>query len=287
MKSPITLVTTFGLGRTPAQVGMIEVLAEQGIVIDRVVGTSLGAVNAAAVAAGTGTAQLRSFWKWLDTEIYGVPMRTLSRSMSIRQARKQQDQVREQIAGMVPDTFGDLPKPLRLVGTDLRTGSAVVMDSGNLPDAVMASSALPAVMPPVDLGYGPVIDGGLVAGMPLDAIEAGTGTAIVLDTGAASVSVEAAAGYRWWEVGAMAYAHLIRGQAVNALVRAAGLMPVVLISTSAQGLLDFSDPDDLFEAGRTAATDLLSGLPDRLRKKVYGLPTGVESFPALKAVRAP
>lgn len=286
MKGPIAVVTTFGLGRTPAQAGMYDVLVEQGIDADYFVGTSLGAVNAAAFAAGVGTEELRDFWQWLETDVYGAPMRTISRSMSPRQARKQQDQIHERLDRMLPASFDDLPKPLRLLGTDLKSGLAVVIETGSLPDAVMASSALPAVMPPVDLGDGPVIDGGLVAGMPLDAVPDGTGTAIVLDTGDSSVSVESASAYRWWEVGAISYGHIIRGQAVNALVRAVAVMPVVMISTSAEGLLDFTELDKVLAAGRSAATDILSDLPARLSKRVYGLPPDAQQFPAFRSISA-
>lgn len=286
MKGPITLVTTTGLARTCAQVGMIEILAERGIVADHVVGTSLGAINAASVAAGVRAERLRDFWFWLETQIAAVPVRTITRSMSSRYSRKQQDVIRARIETLLPTRFDRLGAQLELFATDLGTGSAVVLDAGELIPAVMASGALPGVMPPVDLGQGPLIDGGLVAGMPLGTVGQDVGTIIILDTGHASVSAHTAAGFRWWEVGAMSYAHLIRGQAVHALTQAAAVAPVVLISTDVGNPLDFTDADMKFAAGREAATACLDGLPEKLKRGIYGLPAGLDDFEVLQALRA-
>nr|HPJ19714.1 patatin-like phospholipase family protein [Actinomycetota bacterium] len=75
VKAPIALVTTFGLARTPAQIGMLNSLAEREIPFDYAVGTSLGSVNAAALAAGRGTDEMRDFWVWLEEEVLGGPVR--------------------------------------------------------------------------------------------------------------------------------------------------------------------------------------------------------------------
>jgi hypothetical protein len=107
---------------------------------------------------------------------------------------------------------------------------------------------------------------------------------IVLDTGHSAVSPEVASGYRWWEVGALAYAHLIRGQAVNALAHAATKRPVIIISTDAGRLLDFSDPTAAMDAGRQIAAEVLDSLPSRLEKGIYGLPDGLTEFDVLRAL---
>src|SRR5690606_16131004 len=138
-------------GRTPAQVGMLEVLAQRGIRPDAVVGSSLGAVNAAGLAAGCHTAQLQEFWEWLLAEVMTSPVRTLAKGLSARQSRKQVEMVRSRVAALLPARFDELSIPLRLVATDLETGDDVVLDSGDLVEAVMASCALPGLLPPVDL----------------------------------------------------------------------------------------------------------------------------------------
>lgn len=284
MKPPVTLVTTFGLGRTPAQVGMLEVLAQRGIRPDAVVGSSLGAVNAAGLAAGCHTAQLQEFWEWLLAEVMTSPVRTLAKGLSARQSRKQVEMVRSRVAALLPARFDQLSIPLRLVATDLETGDDVVLDSGDLVEAVMASCALPGLLPPVDLRGRHLIDGGLVAGMPLRAVPTDSKTVIVLDTGHAAMPEDALLGYRWWEVAALSYAHQIRGQAANALILTATKLPVVMLSTAHGRLLDVSDPAGSIRAGREAADRQLAGLPARLRRGVYNLPAGVADYPPLVAL---
>ncbi|MFN8184096.1 MAG: patatin-like phospholipase family protein [Candidatus Nanopelagicales bacterium] len=282
MKAPVTVVTTFGLGRTPAQVGMLAELAARKVTPDFVVGTSLGAINAAALAAGRTPDEMAEFWLWLQEEVFASPIRAIARGITARQARRQEELVRTRIAEMLPPDFADLPIPLRVVATELTTGNEVVLDSGDLPTAVMASCALPGLFPPVEIGGGHFIDGGLVAGMPLRAVPDDTRTLIVLDTGHSATSPDTVAGYRWWEVGALSYAHQIRGQAVNVLVKSAAKMPVVVVSTSEGRLLDFSDAQTAIDAGRQAAGEQLSGLPARLKRGVYNLPEGLDASDVLR-----
>jgi len=282
MKAPVTVVTTFGLGRTPAQVGMLAELAARKVTPDFVVGTSLGAINAAALAAGRTPDEMAEFWLWLQEEVFASPIRAIARGITARQARRQEELVRTRIAEMLPPDFADLPIPLRVVATELTTGNEVVLDSGDLPTAVMASCALPGLFPPVEIGGGHFIDGGLVAGMPLRAVPDDTRTLVVLDTGHSATSPDTVAGYRWWEVGALSYAHQIRGQAVNVLVKSAAKMPVVVVSTSEGRLLDFSDAQTAIDAGRQAAGEQLSGLPARLKRGVYNLPEGLDASDVLR-----
>lgn len=285
MKGPISVVTTFGLGRSAAQVGMIAELDRREIVADQVMGTSLGAVNAAGLAAGCGLEALTDFWRWANDEIFTSPARTLARGVSAKQSRKHETQLRERIAALVPEAFDQLQTSLVLAGTDLATGEEVLMQSGDLLSAVMASAAIPGVLPPVAIDGRQIIDGGLVAGLPLRGLDPDAGTVLVLDTGHAAVSTQAAAAFRWWEVGAMAYAHLVRGQAVHALLMTAATRPVVLISTEAGRLLDFLSPEEMIEAGRSAASDALDQLPDRLRPGIYGLPDGLDEYEVLQDLR--
>jgi NTE family protein len=280
MKGPVAVVTTFGLGRTPAQAGMLEELTHRGIPADFVVGTSLGSINAAALATGEVDG-LRPFWQWLHDEIFANPLRTVAKSLSGAQARKHEAALRKRVAALLPATFSG---SLQLTATDLHTGGEVVMDSGGLIQATMASCALPGVFPPVVTDDRYLIDGGLIAGMPLHIVPEAAETVIVLDTGHSAVSPEVASGYRWWEVGALAYAHLIRGQAVNALVHAATKRPVIIISTDAGRLLDFSDPTAAMDAGRQIAAEVLDSLPSRLEKGIYGLPDGLTEFDVLRAL---
>lgn len=283
LKAPVTVVCSFGLARTPAQVGMIAELQARGIQPDYVVGTSLGAINAAALATGH-THELPKFWEWIHEELLGTPVRAVAKSIGKSQARRQEAALRKKVRELLPAEFSD---NLRLAATDLESGNEVVFSSGDLIDAVMASCALPAVFPPLELDGAHLIDGGLVAGMPLDLVPEDTQTVIVLDAGQAAVSPEAVMNYRWWEVGALAYAHLIRGQAVNALIRATQRWPVVMLACEEGRMLDFTDPTGLMTHGRDVAAATLDALPAELQRGIYGLPSGLNQYEVLQELVVP
>src|SRR5690606_11593060 len=164
------------------------------------------------------------------------------------------------------------------------TGDDVVLGSGDLVEAVMASCALPGLLPPVDLRGRHQIDGGLVAGMPLRAVPTDSKTVIVLDTGHAAMPEDALLGYRWWAVAALSSPRQCRGQAANALILTATKTPVVMLSTARGSLLDVSDPAGSIRAGREAADRQLAGLPARLRGGGYNLPAGGADYPPLAAL---
>lgn len=287
MKRPVAFVTTDGLGRTPAQVGLLQALARYEIKADYVVGTSLGAVNAAAVAAGRTTEKMAGFWSWLHEEILGSPVRAIARGVTGMQVRRQEGQVRARIAELLPGEFAGLRIPLRLLATDLATGGEVVLDSGDLVDAVMASCALPGVFPPVTISGRDLIDGGLVAGMPLRSVPDECATIVVLDTGHSAVSPDVVGGYRWWEVAAQSYAHQIREQAVHALSLAAAQAPVVLLSAGPGHMLEFPDPAEMIADGLAGAETQLARLPSRLRRGIYGLPPGLDEYEPLQRLAVP
>jgi NTE family protein len=284
MRRPVGLVMTFGLARTPAQAGMLEVLTRQGIEAQHVSATSLGAINAAAHAAGRSTTEIRGFWLWMHDEILGSPLKAIARNVGSKKSAKQVALVRARLEALLPATFEELELPLSLVATDLRRGNAAVFESGDLLPAVMASCALPGLFPPVEIAGRYYIDGGLVAGMPLSAFADRVGTAIVLDVGHSATTAEIASEYRWWEVGSLAYSHQIREQAVNALHLVARRKPVVMVSTAAGRLLDFGDPQAMIEAGEVCAREALEQLPSRLRAGIYGLPDGLDEYSVLQGL---
>ena len=106
IESAIVSVTTFGLARTPAQIGMLNSLAEREIPLDYAVGTSLGSVNAAALAVGWGTDEMRDFWMWMEDVVLGGPVRTVARSMSARQSRKQAEEIIERLREFLARRLG-------------------------------------------------------------------------------------------------------------------------------------------------------------------------------------
>lgn len=284
---PVAWVFTGGGARSAAQVGMAEVLLEQGLRPDLAIGSGLGALNAAALTEGSADLRpLRAAWQRIgDESALGSLGSAAVRAFSPRRTGRSTQAYREILAAALPgDTSRPVPADLRLVASDLTTGRAVVM-TGNLLDAVVAAATVPVVFQPVPVGDSLLVDGSLTAAAPLDqAREAGAAAIILLDTGAAAVAPQSVPELRWWQVAGLAYGHQIRGQLGHALMRTAPLLPVVTLTTAEGAQLDFTDPAGHIGVGRsTTAHALAHGLgdqPDWL-PGLYGVPAGLAQDPRL------
>lgn len=155
------------------QAGMLEALVAAGVVPDAYVACSVGALNGAAMAACPGPAGielLRETWTTVQTsEIF--PGGTIQHLWKIARRHDHlypNDGLVRLITRSTPVThFHDLAVPLRIVATDLASGEERVFASGSLLRPLMATTALPGVFPPVQIGGGTYIDGGVVQTVPL------------------------------------------------------------------------------------------------------------------------
>lgn len=287
LPGPVAWVFTGGGARAAAQVGMAEVLREQGLVADLLVGSSTGAINAAGLSeAGAGLAHLRRTWDLIGTESSLASLGSAAvRAFAPRRTGRSAREYRTILSGAIlPDADRDLPADLVLVASDLVSGSPVAQRSGSTIDALTAAAALPVIFPPQERDGMLLLDGGLTAGAPLDqALAAGAGSIVLFDTGASAVGEDAVAVMRWWQIAGLAYGHQIRGQLGHALVRAAEQVPVVTITTDDGGQFDFTRPEDHISTGRSAASHALAhGLGAHVTGPgVYGVPSGFEADPRL------
>src|ERR1051325_1627047 len=156
------LALSGGAARGIAHVGVLKVLAEEGIRVDCVAGTSAGAIVGGALAAGMPVEEIAETGRRLRWRDLGRV--TLSR-LGAQTNAPTEEFVR---ARFTVTRFEDLPTPFAAVATDLQTGAAVVMrDEGDVAFAVRASCALPGWYVPVTDSRGrQLIDGGLVANLP-------------------------------------------------------------------------------------------------------------------------
>jgi len=207
----IGLVLSGGGARGAAHVGVIQALEEMRIPIDAVAGTSMGAVVGGLYAAGlsgTEIAQVFDALDWQDMLRDRAPRRDLV------YRRKQDDrvflargalgvsatdgvllplgliqgqkitQVLRTATMRVADVqdFDRLPTPFRALATDLETGDAAVLKSGDLATVLRASMSAPGVLAPVEIGGRLLVDGGLVDNLPVSlAREMGVDILIAVD----------------------------------------------------------------------------------------------------------
>ena len=159
--------------KAAAHLGALRALGEDGLTPAHYVGTSMGALVAAALASGIpprealrtiSDLRLRDVAAPAPGALLGVFAESLFRPAPFRRA----------IARLVPAArFADLATPLTVTAVDLETGALTLFGAGGrddvpLADALFASCALPLYYPPVMIGGRPYVDGGVRAVLPLD-----------------------------------------------------------------------------------------------------------------------
>lgn len=192
----IGLVLSGGGAKGFAHIGVLKVLEDAGIKIDYIGGTSMGAVIGGLYASGYTANQIdsvfqvtnfdklindyiprssKNFYEKRNDELYalvlpftkfrvGIP-EALSKGMyNFNLISKLTRHVRH-----VRD-FNQLPIPFLCIGTDIETGKQVILDRGNLAQAIIASAAFPSLFSPVEVDGKLLVDGGVTNNYPIDEI---------------------------------------------------------------------------------------------------------------------
>jgi NTE family protein len=204
------------------EVGMLEALFEARIAPDLIVGTSIGALNGAVVAAdpSLGSVQrLTELWTSIGrSDVFGGSLTTRLKTMLTAKTHLfDNDRLRDLVTEAVPvELIEDLAVPFECVAASVEGASARYFDSGPVVDAVLASSAVPGLLPPVEIDGEHFLDGGLVASIPLDrAVDHGATDIYVLQVG--RVEEPLVAPKRPWEVAMIAFEISRRHRFVEAL----------------------------------------------------------------------
>jgi NTE family protein len=206
----VGLVLSGGGAKGAAEAGVLKIIEEEGVPIDYIAGTSIGAIVGGLYACGYRSADLDTLfcsrdWKTLladrnveydadflkkkdgVTYFFGYPIN--------RKRNKQADRnigaIRgDSVTGLFnrltqrPDSidFRELPIPFCCVAVDLLTMKEIDIKSGRLPQAMRASMAIPGVYKPVQIGSYKLIDGGALNNFPVDVVRAmGADVVIAID----------------------------------------------------------------------------------------------------------
>ncbi|MEI6804537.1 MAG: patatin-like phospholipase family protein [Burkholderiales bacterium] len=154
-----------GAARGFAHVGVIQVLEEAGIRANLVAGTSAGSLVAAIYASGKSGAQLQYVAETMEeAAITDWTLPLFNRGMLRGDALAKY--VNTQVSSRLIE---NMPLPLGIVATDLKTGQSMLFQRGDTGTAVRASSAVPAVFEPVRISGREYVDGGLVSPVPVRA----------------------------------------------------------------------------------------------------------------------
>ena len=191
------------------EVGMLRALAEAGVRPDLVVGTSIGALNGVMVAADPVRAAERLSRMWQGEELrlafseklFGRAARLVRSGTHLHSL----EPLQRLLAGVLPgSSFADLELPFQCVAANIEGATARWFSSGPVVPAVMASCAVPGLLPPVELDGEHYFDGGLVDSIPVGrAVSLGATTVYVLQVG--RIESPLAVPRRPWEVGLVAF----------------------------------------------------------------------------------
>lgn len=191
------------------EVGMLRALAESSIEADVILGTSVGAINGALFASDPtmdGVARLSELWRDSSmAELTGSLLRRISTLARSGTHLESLDRARARLVRALPvQRVEELAVPFQCVAASIERAAEHWFDTGVLADVVLASCAVPGVLPPVRIGDEHFIDGGIVNSVPVArAVALGARTIYVLQVGRLEKPLEPP---RWpWEVGLVAF----------------------------------------------------------------------------------
>lgn len=194
----IGLVLSGGGAKGFAHIGVLKVLDSLNIKIDYVAGTSMGAIVGSLYSAGYSGKQLdsifnslnfddvindnlprsaKTFYERDNSERYAVTLPFEKFNLKLPSALSRGQNVFNLLSKLTlhvseVNKFENLPIPFFCVATNIETGEAVLLDRGNLSQALTASGAFPSLFQPVIIDDQILIDGGVVNNYPIDELKA-------------------------------------------------------------------------------------------------------------------
>jgi NTE family protein len=280
----VAFVLSGGASLGAIQVGMLHALYERDISPDMIVGTSAGAINGAFIASrpqSVATAEaLAEVWRRVRRgQAFPVnPLTGLLGFLGARDHLVPDSGLRRLIARHLEhEALEEMPIPLHVVAVDVVSGEELRLSRGPVLDSVLASAAIPAVLPPVQWEDRTLMDGGVANNTPIShAVELGAERIYVLPTGHACALEQppgGALGMALHAISLLTHRRLIedieRHRADAQLVVLPPPCPLTIQP------IDFSHADELIDRARDDAREFLDGggehrPPIRMRMHRHG-----------------
>ena len=291
---PVLAVALSGGGsRGIAQIGVLKAFEEAGIDIDIIAGTSMGSIIGGLYSAGYSTDQLDSIVKNTDWDnLLSIDRQTNRTDLFIDQKITEDKAVfslrLKGLTPIIPTSFNSgqklsnylnllvlqapvhtnadfdrLKTNFRAVCTDLVTGNPVVISSGSLSQAMRASSSVSFFLSPVRLDTMILVDGGLVANIPVATARKMGGDYVVAVNTTSSLHKLEELNLPWTvadQVVSIPMKILNQEQLEDADI-------VIVPDVKGKSATDFSNLDSLIEAGDKSAT----GLTEKIRREIDSL----------------
>lgn len=157
-----------GGSRGAIEVGFFKALRELGISINLIFGTSIGAINGAFIASGFMPDELATLWNRLEgRKLFRFNRQVLWKWGKVESLYRPDWLIGFLESALPAKRFEELKVPLVITATNLQTARPVYFDSGELMPAILASTAMPPYLPPVEYQGQQLVDGGFVANVPI------------------------------------------------------------------------------------------------------------------------
>ncbi len=262
-----------GAARGFAHLGVLMVLEDQGIPLDYLCGTSMGGIAALTLARAGGAHQAEALMRhYLGSnrrirDAWGFPRSSLFRGQKVASAA----------AGTFGDcTFADLDRPVAVVAADLAAGERMVLDRGPVGPAVLATSAIPGLFPPVQHFSRVLVDGVVVSRVPVDVLSrrrCGLKIAVNVLPSARQVQDGDQSGLiRFWSKmsGPLGFRRVLSTSweligSWGSTLEAMRADIVIVPDTPTSASFDFDRFDELVNCGRVAGEERIEGVRDSLR----------------------
>ncbi|HEX9974442.1 MAG TPA: patatin-like phospholipase family protein [bacterium] len=287
----IGLALSGGGARGFAQIGVLEALEEYQIPIDIIVGTSMGSIIGGLYAAGYTPEQLKEIattinWSEIMSDVpprsnlfigqkeeHGraiLKIRFKGLKPAIPRAISAGQKLTSILTSLtlrsdyqISSNFDQLKIPFRAVACDLITGQKVVLNKGNLAEAMKASSAVPLLITPVAYDTMLLVDGGLVNNIPVNEVsEFDVDLIIAVDTVAKLRQREKIKAP--WEIADQVTTIMQREKNANQRTKADVLITVDLNNFKSD---NFQHVTEIINAGRSAAIDQISQIQHLIQSK--------------------
>lgn len=159
----LTVALGGGAAKGLAHIGVLKGIEEDGLEVAAIAGTSMGSIIGAMAAQGLSAREMEGLFRAIDWVRLGRIMVTSVSGAAFH------DMLHESFGGILID---DLEMAYAAVCADLDTGEMIVLDSGDLAEAVCASSAVPGILPSRQFNGRRLVDGAVVEPVPVTAASA-------------------------------------------------------------------------------------------------------------------
>ena len=209
MTMPLLGIALGGGGvRGAAHVGVLQEIDSAGIKIDRIAGVSAGAVIGCLYAYSLDGKWVEDHFRniWSSQSLSGLTSKTLFDNGSTksfvggikrtltdyvialislhRNSLIKSDQLREILELLIPvNNFDQLKIPIKIISTDIASGKDVILEEGNLIDALIKSCSIPGIMEPVIEGQRVIVDGGVSMPIPISPLLESCDVTVAVDIG--------------------------------------------------------------------------------------------------------